>query len=328
MNQKLPVSQNQPTSVTAAVAPAISLWVDHTTDPDSPRRADLVRDKSKAVLDFFAFTGKNPLNVTPLDVKTWQAELEEEGLAHSTVYAKISRISSFYEWAIENERAEYNPVVLARPRAPKAYQNESAQSLADEEAIALLRFVRDKAATGSLSARRDYALLLFYFFSGRRRREIMQLRWGDIKLGPGQAITITGQVKGGDYITFEIRHPEAREALLTYLIVSDRLAGMQADTPLWTAHDRSGQSNGKPLTSHAFVKNLKKYARQAGLGDIHLHQTRHTFARWVGEESGSIVETQDALGHKNLQTTKIYLERISLKKDKFSNQIGERLGLR
>jgi integrase len=35
-----------------------------------------------------------------------------------------------------------------------------------------------------------------------------------------------------------------------------------------------------------------------GLADIHLHQTRHTFARMAGEDAGSLIEVQEALGHK------------------------------
>ena len=38
-------------------------------------------------------------------------------------------------------------------------------------------------------------------------------------------------------------------------------------------------------------------------------------AEWVAEETGSIIETQDALGHKNPSTTKAYVQRIAVKKD-------------
>lgn len=46
-------------SLALAVVSAVSLWADHTTGPNSPRRTDLMRDKSKAVLDFLAFTDRN-----------------------------------------------------------------------------------------------------------------------------------------------------------------------------------------------------------------------------------------------------------------------------
>ncbi len=89
---------------------------------------------------------------------------------------------------------------------------------------------------------------------------------------------------------------------------------------------RAGKaSDGTPLTSHAFSKNLKRYANAAGIEKIHIHQTRHTFARIVAEESGSIVETQEALGHKNIATTRVYVGRIAVKRDKFGPRITSRL---
>lgn len=56
------------------------------------------------------------------------------------------------------------------------------------------------------------------------------------------------------------------------------------------------------LTSHAFVHNLKRYAAEAEIDHVHLHQTRYTFARIMTEERGSFIQTQDALEHRNLST--------------------------
>jgi integrase len=69
---------------------------------------------------------------------------------------------------------------------------------------------------------------------------------------------------------------------------------------------------------------MKRYARQAGISRFHLHQTRHTFARIVAEETGSITATQDALDHKNPSTTRVYVRRIAIKKDKHSTRILSR----
>jgi integrase len=77
----------------------------------------------------------------------------------------------------------------------------------------------------------------------------------------------------------------------------------------------------------SFVENLKRYAREAGIGEIHLHQTRHTFARMVAKRSGSRSETQDALGHRHASTTRIYVESIAVKTDRYSQHILEALEL-
>jgi hypothetical protein len=38
----------------------------------------------------------------------------------------------------------------------------------------------------------------------------------------------------------------------------------------------------------------------AGIESVHLHQTKHTYARIVAEETGSFVETWEALDHNNV----------------------------
>ena len=124
-------------SIPHAMSVAVVTWADATTDASSQRRGDLLRDKSKAVADFFAFIGKGPEKVTPGDVKAWQEELESQDLSPATIYAKISRISSFYNWARkDSEMASiltHSPVDLARPKAPKSYQSESTKALGDKE---------------------------------------------------------------------------------------------------------------------------------------------------------------------------------------------------
>jgi site-specific recombinase XerD len=96
------------------------------------------------------------------------------------------------------------------------------------------------------------------------------------------------------------------------------------ERPLWTRHDRAGKP-GAPLTSRAFAENLKAYARKAGIEKINVHRTRHTFARIVAEETGSYLETQEALDHENVATTRVYVERIVVKADKHSGKIARRM---
>lgn len=69
----------------------------------------------------------------------------------------------------------------------------------------------------------------------------------------------------------------------------------------------------------------KQLEHKAGLPGFHLHQTRHIFARIVAESSGSFLETQDALGHRNPATTRAYVARIGIKRDKFGSEFANRL---
>ena len=322
---KLTVFEPGALTVALPLDNALIAWADSTTDSTSERRQDLLRDKTRAVGDFFSWVGKAIDQVTPADVKGWQRELEGRGLAQATIYAMISRVSSFYEWILKSpDLASWvmrNPVTLARPKAPRPYQAESTKALDNDQVRALLRVVK---ANGDVISKRDYALLLFYLLTGLRRAEVAGLRWGDVKINCGLIVTV--RVKGGEFVNREIIEPAVKEALLDYLRASGRLDKMTPESPLWTRHDRGGKY-GDTLTSHAISKAMKGYATSAGLEGFQLHQFRHTYARMVAEESGSLIETQDALGHRNLSTTRVYVQRIGVKRDRFSVRLAEKLNL-
>lgn len=326
-----------------ALIRAVELWAEARTDPASPRRADLIRDKTAALLSdgseghaagFFICVRKTVESVTPLDVKTWQAYLEDMRLSESSIYSRISRLSSFYTWLMQEagfrDVIRSNPVILARPKAPKAYQSEKTQALSDDDARKLLRQAQSEAGE-NIAALRDVAILRFFFATGKRRSEIINLRWGDLRF-TSESMIIQTRDKGGLYRAVEIRDIGVWTALEAYLQASERWDFssdeplIEAEDPLWLRHDRAAQGR-EALTSHGFVKAFKGYAKRAGLGDLHLHQTRHTVARMVGEESGDLSEVQGVLGHQNLSTTRVYLDRISVRRDKHSRQIARRLGL-
>ena len=314
---------------------AITAWAKRTTDPASPRVDDLLRDKQRVVYGFFRWVQKRPQQVTPADVAAWQDDLRLERdpdtgrrrFAPATVYAMVSRVSSFYHWAQKNaKRADVslaNPVDAVRPKAPKPFQGKSTKALTDDELQLLVATVQAKAEDGSIVGLRDYAMLLFYVLTGFRREEVAGLQWGDLTF-ERRTLLVSVRVKGGDRITRELSDDEDRTALLAYLKASGRKPKMKRTSPLWTRHDRAGRP-GPALTSHAFAKNMKGYAAEAGLEHFHLHQTRHTFARIVAEDTGSLLATQDALGHANPQTTKVYVQRVGIKRDLHSNRISARL---
>jgi hypothetical protein len=90
--------------ITPALRNAVELWAQARTDPECPRRQDLLRDKTRIVGEFFTFTDKHPGQVTPLHVATWSAHLEDQGLTAATIYHRLSQLSSWYKWALSDEQ--------------------------------------------------------------------------------------------------------------------------------------------------------------------------------------------------------------------------------
>ena len=125
---------------------AIGNWAESSTRPTSERRLDIKRDKKRVVNDFFDCTGKPINQIDPTDVRAWQKVLEARGLAHCTVYASISKVSSFYKWAMESPEfrkiVKENPVILARPKAPIPYQGEKTKALTEDQISKLLQVMK------------------------------------------------------------------------------------------------------------------------------------------------------------------------------------------
>jgi integrase/recombinase XerD len=305
---------------------AVQSWAEATSSAASPRYADLLRDKSAALLGdgrggghgaakakgFFALIDKAPLHITPDDIHAWQSHMEQAQLSSATIYARISRLSSFYTWLMQDpawqKALHHNPVAQQRPKAPPPYSAAVNDSLSDQAVQALLAVIKADAAQDDVAALRDDAMLRFYLVTGKRRREIVALQWGDLQIDGAHVRFVNGQDG----------HFEDREvvgALMRYLRASGRWDA-QHNTPklsdtaaLWLRHDRAAQ-RPTAVTSHGFVKALKGYAKRAHIGHIHLHQTRHTVARVVSEQAGNLADVQAVLGHQNIATTRAYLARI------------------
>lgn len=296
-------------------------WATATTTPNTPRTLDLLRDKSRALLataptlGLFAFIDVPVAHVTPEHIQQWVRYMESKQLAPNTIYARVSRVSSFYTWLKRDARLAdllINPVTHSRPKAPTPYANGSSKSLTDTQCRALLQAIKLRADEGTLYGLRDYAMLLFYIGTGKRRSEIVSLTTHSLTLEADRLLMHTID-KGSLYRATEIRDPSLIDALLAYLHATERTLNGQ-DAPLWLRHDPACQLP-QAVSSHGFVKNIAKYAERVGIYNFHLHQTRHTFARIIGEQTGDLTRVQAALGHQNLHTTRVYLDRVSIKRD-------------
>ncbi len=316
-------------SVSLDVESIVESWLTRTINSSLKRADDIRNDKSKAVFDFFDFCGKSAEQVLPSDVEEWRWNLKTQKLADGTVYNRISALSQFFEY-LRNEAGlikliPINPARVSLPKAQKPFQSESVKALSRKELARLLEVVENHARGGQAAHLRDYAILQFYVATGRRRAEIISLRGDSIEISEGRFF-IKAKVKGGFFLNFELDDEAAQNALFDYLAATNRTKIFGTNEPLWLRHDKgAGKNQKKGLTSHGFAQRMKFYAIEAGIRNFHIHRLRHSFAKIVSEYSESMAETQEALGHSNIKTTQIYVQRLAVKKDKFSKSIREAL---
>jgi integrase/recombinase XerD len=328
-DDQLQILNTENFTVTLDINAVVESWLTRTVNSSLKRSNDIRNDKSKAVFDFFDFCDKSAEQVLPSDVEEWRWDLKTQGLVDGTIYNRISALAQFFEY-LRNEAGmikliPINPAKVSLPKAQKPFQSESVKALSREELGKLLDVVATHAEDKQLVHLRDHALLQFYVATGRRRAEIISLRGSNIEIKDGRFF-IRAKVKGGAFLNFELNDETTQNALFEYLEATNRIDIFGTDEPLWLRHDRGAKSsNKKNLTSHGFARQMKLYAAEAGISNFHIHRLRHTFAKIVSEYSESMAETQEALGHSNIKTTQIYVQRLAVKKDKHSKSIRDAL---
>src|SRR4030095_5168494 len=179
---------------------AIDMWAEASTRAETRDREERLRYKKQVVRSFLKYVGKHPGEVEPADVRAWRKHLESLKKSENTVYSYLSRLSSFYEWLRQypgiKDHIHNNPVSMTRPTAPRPYQTEKTKAWTDDQMNAILDSIPGEAEQGSIHALRDYAVTLFYLYSGLRRNEVFGLRGSDIEL-QDDGLIIRYKRKGG-----------------------------------------------------------------------------------------------------------------------------------
>jgi site-specific recombinase XerD len=296
------------------------------------RRSDsqhTVRAYEAAWRGLLDFSGKHPAAIGPADLDAWLAELARSKCCPTTLAARLSAVGSFYTFARKRGLCEANPATAVT--RPKVNPYAHAQGLSPEQARALLGAARRR---GGLQGLRDHALLLTYLLTAHRQTTILGLRWGDLEVD-GQSVAYRYRGKGGKEGR-RVLPPPVWIAIKAYLDASGR--ELQADSPIFTATPEGrqrgrrlpGAGDGeRPLSDTAFASILRHYARKAGLepGAIHAHTLRHTAAKLRRQAGASLEEVKDLLGHSNLATTAIYLNRIEAAEDPKWRETAALLGV-
>jgi integrase/recombinase XerD len=274
------------------------------------------RSYMTALRAFLSFTGGHPRDVTPLEVAGWKEDLKRGALADSTVAQRLSALSSFYRYLVQQGVHDSNPVGAVGRGDLDVTPHEKAHKITTDTLRRILDVIHEKTEIGA----RDRALLLFYVLCARRRSEVVRLRGRDLRVEPAR-VTYRTRLKGGKTAWKELP-PPVWQAIRNYLDIAGR--ELVPDEPLFTATTDAGQclrdyygkgqpAGDEPLSGEAVAQALKRYAAEAGLDpdSITIHSLRHLGAELYYAASGDVHETQRFLDHARLETTSIYLQQLT-----------------
>jgi len=156
-----------------------------------------------------------------------------------------------------------------------------------------------KAPTGL----RNAALFVLMHDAGLRTCEVIGLKVADVRADTvdGQSMTaLRLETTKGDRERMVYLTAEADD-LLTRWLDAKKAKGLGRFTHVFTT------LKGGPLAG-AYLRELAaRKGAEAGIGwRVHPHALRHTFATDLLEETGDLALVQDALGHRDPETTRVY----------------------
>lgn len=206
-----------------------------------------------------------PTTIDKIRRRHLEAYLADLGdrVSPATVAKHYRSLQQLFRWLVGEEEIATSPLAGMHPPAVPA---QPVPVLTDDQLSALLA----SAHGTDLDARRDTAILRLLIDTGMRLGEIAGLTVGDLDFETGVAVVLG---KGRRIRACPFGDKTA-EALRRYLRARARHSKAAAEA-LWLG--RQG-----PLTPSGVAQVLDRRADQAGVGHIHPHQFRHTFAhQWL-----------------------------------------------
>ena len=251
-------------------------------------------DYIRIVSRFAAFLGRSPASATAEDIRRFQLDQRERGMAAPAMNSHVAGLRFFFTTTLDRPD-------LSRKLIRIAYPRKLPTVLSPEEVARLL------AATTCVKHR---AALAVAYGAGLRVAEVAALRVGDID---SQRMLIrVERGKGGRY----------RNAMLS----PDLLALLRA---WWIDGKRQGAM--LPISTRQLSRVVEDAARAAGIAKrVSPHALRHSFATHLLEDGVDIRVIQVLLGHAKLDNTALYtkvatrtVRTVTSPLDRIAARIGE-----
>lgn len=256
-----------------------NLWMEHKA---KPHKRTWQRDESRYD-SYLKQMGKQKLtSITAVAVATLHNRIH----ADSGPYAAndtLAFLSSLYRYA---ERFDYSGRNPCR-NIDRFSEQDRERYLQPEE------FPRWHAAVMGLSVPESRDFFLLALWTGVRRESVLAMRWDQIDLDAKLWRLPREQNKGKQDLIIYL----SEEAIA---ILKQRRSHVKSE---WVLPSRNGSKSGHYADPKAAWAQVLKVS---GLSDLRIHDLRRTLGSWMAEGGTSLHIIGQTLGHKSLQSTRIY----------------------
>lgn len=230
-------------------------------------------------------------------IQQYRAELEQQGLAPSSINIQLAALRKLACEAAENGLlAPEIASGIAKVRGARQAGVRAGNWLTRDQAEQLLHL----PDMTTLKGRRDQALLGLFIGCGLRRSELAALQIEHIGQRDGRWVLI--DLVGKGQRVRSVPMPAWAKAAL------DRWTGAAGISQgrVFRALSKSGEIKGEGMTPQSIFEIVERYSRQLGVA-IAPHDLRRTFAKLAHRGHAPVEQIQLSLGHASIQTTERYL---------------------
>lgn len=176
----------------------------------------------------------------------------------ATVAFRYRSLQQFFKWLVDEDELDVDP--MARMKPPHV----------PEQPVAVLSADQLKAWEGKgFTDRRDTAIVRLFIDTGMRLGELAGLDVSDLDLDVDNIAMVTGKGRRMRSCPFGAK---AAQALDRYLRARARHPQAHR-VELWLGDRGKG-----PMSGSGIAQVVKRRAAEAGIGHVHPHQFRHTYA--------------------------------------------------
>lgn len=226
-------------------------------------------------------------------IRDFLIERLDSGVTSRTLVRNQVAIRRFMRFLLQEGVLASDPSAgIDLPRFPR----KNPDLLTESEVERLLRAPPSDTPEGI----RDLAMIEVLYAAGLRVSELCALRVSDLNLEVG---FLKARGKGNK----ERLVPLGEAAIAAVERYQTRARGTLLAVKGSNSPDLFVTRRGKGMTRQAFWKNLKRYARAAGIArNVTPHMLRHSFATHLLEHGADLRIVQALLGHADISTTQIY----------------------
>ena len=218
-------------------------------------------------------------------VRSWVANLFENGVQPRSINRKISTLKTFFKYLEREELIDVNPML--KVVGPKASKNLPLFVKENEIKLLLEEVTFDDGFIG----KRDKLIIEIFYLTGMRLTELINIKLTDLDFH-NKSIKVIGK-----------RNKERIIPLSDSVLTSIQSFIHEFDLKEFLITN----SKGNKVYSKLVYRVVRKYlSKITSINKKSPHILRHTFATHMLNNGADINAIKDLLGHSNLNATQVY----------------------